>query len=126
MAAGHLDVRKQKLNVRPRLQQRESIVGIHGFKRRKAGTLHDIYGAHPQQHLIFDNKDRRFGRGELDRHRAGLSCEENNHRSLGRCFNKAQATVLALVAVLVGEPHQHSRSRAILGRAACRTSWRIA
>jgi len=32
------------------------IIGVDGFQRRKTGILDNIDGAHPQQHLVFDDQ----------------------------------------------------------------------
>jgi len=67
--AGQLDVSEQQINVRPRLQQHQSIFGIDRFKRSKTGILDDIDCAHPQEHLIFDDKDSRLYGVGLGNHR---------------------------------------------------------
>ena len=58
--AGQLDVGEQQIDVRPRLQQHQGIFGIDRFKRSKTGVLDDINCAHPQEHLVFDDKDGRL------------------------------------------------------------------
>jgi hypothetical protein len=55
---GQLDVSEQEVDIRPGLQQHESIFCIDRFNRSKAGVLDDIDGAHPEEHLVFDDKDR--------------------------------------------------------------------
>ncbi len=56
-AAGHLDIRKQQLNVGAGFEDRKRIVGIDGFNSRKPGVLDHIHRAHAKQHFIFDNKN---------------------------------------------------------------------
>jgi hypothetical protein len=68
--AGQLDVSEQQIDVRPGLQQHQSIFGIDRFKRSKTGALDDINCAHSQEHLVFDDKDSGlYGGGPGDRRR---------------------------------------------------------
>jgi hypothetical protein len=58
--AGHLNVRKQKFDIRAGFKDLERLVGVHRFDSGEPGVLDNVHGAHAQHHLVFDNED--FGR----------------------------------------------------------------
>jgi hypothetical protein len=61
--ARHLNVGEKQIDVGARLQNSKRVFRIDGFNRIESRILHDIDGAHSQDHFVFDYEDgRSFGR----------------------------------------------------------------
>ena len=67
-AAGHLNVRKQKVDIRAGLKNGQRLVGVHRFDRSESGVLDDVHRAHAQHHLILDDENFRRYRGLFKNH----------------------------------------------------------
>jgi hypothetical protein len=56
-AAGHLDIGEQQFDVGTGFEDRQRVIGIDGFNRRKSGVLDHVDRAHAQHHFVFNNKN---------------------------------------------------------------------
>ena len=60
-AARHLDIGEQQGDVVAQFEDLNGFVGADGLDRHEPGILDDVDGAHPQDHLVFDDQDDRRG-----------------------------------------------------------------
>jgi len=73
-------VKKQR-DIGTRLENCDSLVGIHGFDRCKAGVFHHIDRAHTQQHFVLNDENDGGNNGMIQDHHDGISdLSETNPR----------------------------------------------